>query len=79
MEDRRNDIYQDVNFCRSGCNYGGINYTLKAVNCICNTSYIQEADINITNNNDNQNTINFKNIKNLFLSNIFSFNIDVLK
>ena len=79
IKDRRNDIYKDVNFCRIGCNYGGINYTLKAVNCICNTTYIQDAEINITTNYDNQNKINFKNIKNSLLSSLFSFNIDVLK
>ena len=35
MEDRRNEVYQNVSFCQDGCSYGGIDYELMTVKCIC--------------------------------------------
>ena len=70
MEDRRNYVYLKVYFCRIGCTYGGIDHILNAAICDCNTTYIQEEENEV---------INFKNIKKSFLSNLFSFNFDVLR
>ena len=51
---------------------------MNAAICNCNTTYIQEDENDITTNYE-KNEINFKDIKNSFLSNLFSFNFDVLK
>ncbi len=48
IKDRRADIYQNVSFCQKGCKYNGINYTLVAANCICNSNFLQS---NLDNNN----------------------------
>ena len=79
IKDRRLYIYQKAYFCRNGCTYGGINYTLMAVNCICNTTSDEEKENNITTNYKENEVINFKNIKNSFLSNLFIFNFEVLR
>ena len=50
---------------------------MKAANCLCNATYVQQEGNNIP--NENNEVVNFKNIKKLFLSNLFSFNFDVLK
>ena len=78
MKDRRNYVFLKAYFCRIGCTYGGIDHTLNAAICNCNTTFIQEDENDITTNYE-KNEINFKDIKNSFLSNLFSFNFDVLK
>ena len=77
LNDRRNDIYQNVSFCQYGCTYGGMNYSLMAPNCICNPIFIQEEYNNLT--YDDINTISFKEIKKIFLSNLYNFNFEILK
>ena len=76
IDDRRNDFYQNASFCQIGCAYSGINYTLMVANCICNSTYIQEWEGDITENNEIN---NFKTFKQLLLSNLLGFNFDVLK
>ena len=76
LEDRRNDIYQNVSFCQEGCTYGGINYDLMAVNCICDTSSIQSE--NVTNEGDDSNISKFEGLVKTFLSNWLDFNIEVI-
>ena len=77
LTDRRNDIYQNVSFCQYGCKYKGMNYNLMAANCICDSSFIQEEYDNI--NFESEESINFNEIKNIFLSNLLSFNLEVLR
>ena len=79
IKDRRNYIYMKVYFCQIGCTYRGINYTLMAAICICNTTYLQKDENNITTNYEENEAINFKNIKDSFLSNLLSFNFEVLR
>ena len=77
LNDRRNDIYQNVSFCQYGCIYKGINYSLMAANCICDSIFLEEIyDDTVSGNTE---SINFKDIKNIFLANLFSFNLEVLR
>jgi len=76
LEDRRNDIYQNVSFCQEGCTYGGINYDLMTVNCICDTSSIQSE--NVTNEGDDSNISKFEGLVKTFISNWLDFNIEVI-
>ena len=78
INDRRNDIYQNVTFCQDGCRYNGINYELKAANCLCNSSFLQE-DGNNMNISPEKEKISFKAISKIFIANLFSFNFEVLK
>ena len=77
INDRRNDIYKNVSFCQYGCIYKGIDYKLMAANCICDSSFLEEIYDDIS--SENSESISFKNIKNIFLSNLFDFNLEVLK
>ena len=77
LNDRRNDIYQNVSFCQYGCIYGGMNYSLMAPNCICGPIFLQEEYNNLT--YDDINSISFKEIKKAFLSNLYNFNFEILK
>ena len=77
LNDRINEIYQSANFCQDGCTYYGINYDLNAANCICNSSYLQED--NIENNENEPINNNFDSFTKSFISNLISFNTDVLK
>ena len=82
INDRRNDIYQNVSFCQYGCFYDGVDYELMPANCICNSNAFQDED-DINNIKKNKTTkdekINFNTIKTTFLSNLFDFNFNVLK
>ena len=80
LKDRRNDIFQNASFCQDGCIYEGINYTLKSVNCKCNVEFLQD-DQEKKNLNDYKpsEVLNFKPIKESFISNLLSFNFDIIK
>ena len=67
LKDRRNYIYQNVSFCDSGCQYVGINYETKRVNCICVVPTGGE--------DDEKKELTFKE----FTTNIFSNNIAIIK
>ena len=54
LNDRRTDIYQNASFCQDGCTYSGTNYELMSVDCICDSSSLQEEKNN-TNKNKKQN------------------------
>ena len=75
INDRRNEIYQDATFCQNGCIYKGINYTLNAANCMCDSNLIQEDNIQ----NSEQKIYSFESIKDSFISSLISFNFDVLR
>ena len=77
LNDRINEIYQSAYFCQDGCTYYGINYDLNAANCICISSYLQED--NIANNENEPINNNFDSFTKSFISNLISFNTDVLK
>ena len=79
LNDRRNEFYQDASFCEVGCIYKGINYNLKAANCICDSSLLQEEENNIENTDNEKNKEKFKNITKSFLTSLFDFNFDVLR
>jgi len=77
LNDRRNDIYQNVSFCQYGCIYKGINYSLMAANCICDSIFLEKIyDDTVSEDTE---PISFKDIKNIFLANLFSFNFEVLR
>ena len=60
LTDRRNDINQDATFCQDGCEYNGIDYKLKAANCICASKiFKEEVENDDINNKKNQMTVNF--------------------
>ena len=77
IDDRRNDIYQNVTFCQDGCIYDGIDYDLLAANCICDSNIFQTDEINLT--NDEKETVTFKTVTKSFISNLLDFNIEVIK
>ena len=79
LNDRRNDIYQNVTFCEDGCIYNGMNYTLLTANCICKSNIVQEEKNNILENRTNAEKINFKTLSKIFKENIFNFNFEVLR
>ena len=79
--DRRTDIFQNITFCQSGCTYAGMNYDLMFANCLCD-SYSLEIEENNEDEENNKNyneKINFNSIKKHILSNLFDFNINVMK
>ena len=76
--DRRNELYQDATFCQDGCTYNGINYNLKAVNCICDSSKLQEED-SIANTEKKSKDNKFQSLTKSFISNLIDFNFDVLR
>jgi len=81
IKDRRADIYQNVSFCQKGCKYNGINYTLVAANCICNSNFLQSNLDNNNNTNDEnarEEKLNFKELKKIMISSLIDFNIDVI-
>ena len=75
IDDRRTDIYQNITLCQDGCTYKGVNYNLKAANCECYSSTLQ-------NNENKENTekekVSFKTITKSFISNLLDFNIDII-
>ena len=77
LNDRRNDMFQNISFCQDGCTYSGMNYELMTAICSCNTSYLQEN--NDAKSDNVTNIINFKLLADSFISNLFSFNFDVVK
>ena len=79
MKDRRTIIFQNIKKCQVGCEYGGVDSTLMAVNCKCNTSVVQKDKTNITDEFEENEEVNFQNIKDSILSNLFSFNLEVLR
>ena len=79
LNDRRNDIYQNVTFCQEGCVYNGINYNLKSVDCLCNSNFLQSEKNNITFTIKESNVINFDSLTKSFVENLLSFNFDVIK
>ena len=79
INDRRNDIYQNITFCQDGCTNNGINYDLKVVNCLCNLYTLQKEEKNITYTKKESNEINFDSITKSFIENLFNFNFDIVK
>ena len=80
LKDRRNDIFQNVSFCQDGCIYNGFNYELKSANCLCDIIFLQD-DEEEKNSHDYKlsKSLNFKSIKESFISNLLSFNFDIVK
>ena len=80
LKDRRNDIYQNATFCQDGCTYSGVDYDVMAANCICDSSSFQGNEENITNSEkDNSESVSFNSLADSFISNLISFNFDVIK
>ena len=80
INDRRNDIYQNVTFCQNGCKYNGVNYSLSYVNCLCNSSFFQDEKNNDINTiNTTQEFINFKVLSKVFIENLLNFNFRIIK
>ena len=79
INDRRNEIYQNVSFCQDGCTYNRINYDLKAANCLCNSNSFQREENNITYNNKEPEIINFDTLTKSFIENLLNFNFEVMK
>ena len=81
LKDRRNDIYQNASFCQNGCSYSGVNYDLMAANCICDSSSFLGNEENNTNINikEDDEKVSFKSLADSFISNLLSFNLDVIK
>ena len=57
LENRRNNYYQNVNFCGDYCIYNKINYDLMNANCLCNSSLL-----NTETNVEKKYLLNNKNI-----------------
>ena len=79
MEDRRNDLFQNVTFCGDECLYNGIDYSLMIAKCVCDGANIQEKDENLDNVDESKKGITLNDLANSFKSEIFSFNLDVVK
>ena len=67
MEDRRNEVYQNVSFCQNGCSYGGIDYELMTVKCICNANSLQSEKQNTTDENDQSKLSHFESLVKTFI------------
>ena len=82
LKDRRGDIFQNVTFCGDECKYGGIDFELMVVNCICIAETIQITNDEENSGNDviNDNKgITLNDLANSFTSKIFDFNYIVIK
>ena len=77
IQDRREDIFQDVNFCGDNCIYNGINYSLNIANCSCNTNSLQDNP-KCDEDDEKNEKLNLHNLANSFTSEILKFNFDVL-
>ena len=80
IDDRRTDIYKNVSFCEQGCTYKGMDYELMIANCICDSSIMKPNDEDniASNDNNKEEKLNFKSLKNSFLESLFDFNFDVI-
>ena len=79
IDDRRTDIYKNVSFCEQGCTYKGMDYELMIANCICDSSIMQaNNENNIASNDNKEEKLNFKTLKNSFLESLFDFNFNVI-
>ena len=78
MQDRKEDIFQDVNFCGDNYIYNGINYSLNIANCSCNTNSLQDNPKYDEDDEKNE-KLNLHNLANSFTSEILKFNFDVIK
>ena len=79
INDRRNDIFQNVTFCQDGCRYKGVDFNLLTANCLCKSNFLQNTDNKITQTDSKKEIIYFKTIKKTFIENLFSFNLGVVK
>ena len=77
LEDRRKDIFQNVTFCQEGCSYGGFDYDLMIVSCICYPETLQSEPQNTT-NEEHPKQNKFKELVKSFIANWLDFNIDVI-
>ena len=68
IKDRRNDYYQNISFCEKNCYFQQINFTEISIECSCNDSSSYDF-----------NNLNFNNVKNAFISEIYPVNIFVVK
>ncbi len=68
IKDRRNDYYQNISFCEKNCYFQQINFTEISIECSCNDSSSYDFD-----------NLNFNNVKNAFISEIYPVNIFVVK
>ena len=80
LKDRRNDIFQNASFCQDGCIYEGTDYDLMSVKCICDPEFLQDDQEkkNLCDYKPSE-VLNFKSIKESFISNLLSFNFDIIK
>jgi hypothetical protein len=78
LQDRREDIYQNVSFCEDNCAYIGMNYTLLTADCSCDANILQ---INDEKEEDEKNdeSLSMNNLVKSFTSSLLSFNYDVIK
>ena len=79
LSDRRNDIYKNVTFCQDGCTYAGMNYTLKAANCLCNSNSLKGEENNINYSKKESDKIDFDKLTKSFIENLLNFNFDIVK
>ena len=77
LKDKRDDIYQDVDFCGDNCKNGGFDYSLNIVNCSCDSNSLQDNIENIDKDKDEKVSLN--NVAKSFKSGLLSFNYDVIK
>ena len=68
---RREKLYQNVTFCESGCEYGGMNYTTKKVICSC----VPKSEFTTETNEEREATNNNQP----FASQVFDLNVEVMK
>ena len=79
IDDRRSDVYQNITFCQDGCTYNGVDYELRAANCHCDSSYLQNnANGEESGESTEKEKVDFKSITKSFISSLLDFNIDVI-
>ena len=79
IDDRRSDVYQNITFCQDGCTYNGVDYELRAANCQCDSSYLQNnAKSEESGESTEKEKVDFKSITKSFISSLLDFNIDVI-
>ena len=79
LNDRRNDLYQNVTFCEDGCVYSGVNYDLLAVNCSCDISVLKNDKSSILNDEEPKKGITLNDITTAFTKELLDFNYLVVK
>ena len=80
LGDRREDFYQNVSFCDEGCTYNGMDFTYMIAKCSCDAGSMQDENVNLDElDPEAKKGITLNDLANSFTSDLFSFNIDVIK